>query len=109
VEQRGADGLRNVWFRPSPIEVRLGSRRAMTTSIGFSFRFERLGADTGKAGIGGECLVGLHRVDPERDAPRPGAAELGGRDTAVKQQGSFRTRTRLRHDDFAGTRRYREP
>ena len=40
-------------------------------------------------------LVGVHHVDLDRDVPRPGAAELGGRNTGVKQQGSFRARTRL--------------
>ena len=34
-------------------------------------------------------LVGVHHVDLERDALRPRAAELGGRNGRVKQQGSL--------------------
>src|SRR5215218_3055018 len=43
---------------------------------------------------GGEVLqrplVGLHHVDLERNSRRPRAAELGGRESGAKQQGSFR-------------------
>jgi hypothetical protein len=40
-------------------------------------------------------LVGFHQVDVERDALRPGATELRGRDAAVEQQRSLGTRPRL--------------
>src|SRR5437867_4153327 len=56
---------------------------------------------------GGEVLLGplvaLHHVDLERDAVRPGAAELGGRHGAVEEEGSRRAGASLsqllsRHD-----------
>jgi hypothetical protein len=37
----------------------------MTTSIGFSFRFDAVGADAGEAGIGGELARDrAHAVQP---------------------------------------------
>ena len=51
---------------------------------------------TSRSSFGGKGpLVGVHQMDLERDTLRPGAAELGGRDTAVKEQGSPGARTRL--------------
>ena len=42
-----------------------------------------------------EQLVGVHRMDLDRGVVRPGAPELGDRDTGMKQQGALRARPGL--------------
>jgi hypothetical protein len=58
---------------------------------------DRLGKIAGDVEIAlrDKQLIGVHRMDLERDAVRPWTPELRGRDTGVKQQSSLRTWPRL--------------
>lgn len=62
--------------------------------LGVPDRLDKL-AGRVEIAAGNEHLVGVQRVDLERDALRPRGAELGRRDAGVKQQRSFRARPRL--------------